>query len=225
MDSESPFRKAGLFGHARDRRGYHHGSLKDALLDAARALLSERGGGGFTLAEAAKRVGVTAAAPYRHFADRGALMAELARRGFEMFAQRMAGAWDQGRPDPVTALNRMGGAYLGFAREEPGLYSAMFADAGALMREPASGMAGNKAFEQLREATAAALRALGGSAADAPLLSLRIWSLSHGVAMLDAGGHLAPACDTDPEKVLVGGVRALLEQTARPGAPSGPWGL
>ena len=152
-------------------------------------------------------------------------MAELARRGFEMFAQRMAGAWDQGRPDPVSALNRMGAAYLGFAREEPGLYSAMFADVGALQRAPDSGAAGAKAFDQLREATASALRALGGSAADAPLLALRIWSLSHGVAMLAAGGHLAPDRDAEPEKVLVGGVHALLEQTARPSAPTGPWGL
>ena len=110
------------------RRGYHHGQLKEALLDAARMLVAERGAAGFTLAEAAKLVGVTGAAPYRHFADRQALMAELARRGFDMFAHRLAGAWDDGRPDPVAAFQRMGHAYIAFAREEPGLYGAMFAD-------------------------------------------------------------------------------------------------
>ncbi len=68
------------------RRGYHHGRLKDALIEAARSLVAERGPAGFTLSEAAKMVGVTAAAPYRHFSDRNDLMSELARRGFESFA-------------------------------------------------------------------------------------------------------------------------------------------
>jgi AcrR family transcriptional regulator len=223
MDSDNPFRKVGFFGH--HRRGYHHGSLKDALVDAARSLLSERGIGGFTLAEAAKLVGVTGAAPYRHFADRNALMAELAKRGFEMFGQRMAGAWDRGRPEPVAALNRMGSAYLAFAREEPGLYSAMFADAGALQRTPESAAAGGKAFDQLQAATLAALIARGGLPSEAPLLALRIWSLSHGVATLAAGGHLRPSSDaSDPERVLSGGVASLLEQASRPATPTGPWG-
>ena len=78
------------------RRGYHHGRLKDALIEAARNLVAERGPAGFTLSEAAKRVGVTAAAPYRHFADRNALMSELAQRGFETFSDRLERAWDNG---------------------------------------------------------------------------------------------------------------------------------
>lgn len=225
MDSERPFSKAGLFGRHHRRRGYHHGSLKDALIDAARSLLSERGPGGFTLAEAAKRVGVTGAAPYRHFADRNALIAELALVGFELFGQRMAGAWDQGRPDPVAALARMGSAYLAFAREEPGLYSAMFADARPLEPAPASGAAGIKTLEHLRDATRAALLAVGGAAADAPLLAMQIWSLSHGVATLAASGHLRADCATEaPERVLAVGFSRLLEQAARPSAPTGPWG-
>src|ERR1700761_3250260 len=114
------------FGGQDERRGYHHGRLKDALIEAARRLVTERGLAGFTLAEAAKLVGVTAAAPYRHFADRNDLMGELARRGFELFGERLLGAWDDGRPDPRHALHRMGRAYLAFARADPGLYTAMF---------------------------------------------------------------------------------------------------
>src|SRR5579863_8692041 len=100
-----------FFGHGPGglgRRGYHHGRLKDALIEAARILIAEHGPSGFTLAEAAKRVGVTGAAPYRHFGD------------------SLAGAWDEGKPDARIALRRMGRAYLAFARAEPGLYSAMF---------------------------------------------------------------------------------------------------
>ena len=113
-------------------RGYHHGRLRQALLAAARALISERGPAGFTLAEAAKRVGVTGAAPYRHFADRNALVTALAQQGFEHFNEELGRAWDNGLPDPITALRRRGAAYLAFAKTEPGLYKAMFGDAGFL---------------------------------------------------------------------------------------------
>ena len=114
------------------RRGYHHGRLKDALIEAALSLIAQRGLHGFTLAEAAKLVGVTAAAPYRHFSDRDDLMGELARRGFEQFGARLKTAWNAGRPDPQTAFHNMGQAYLAFARDEPGLYMAMFGNAQAL---------------------------------------------------------------------------------------------
>src|SRR5271157_1805400 len=102
----------------------------------------------FTLAEAAKRVGVTGAAPYRHFADRNALVAALAQQGFEHFNEQLGRAWDGGRPDPVMALRRRGAAYLAFAKAEPGLYKAMFGDAGFLAQPVASGPA-QKAFDDL----------------------------------------------------------------------------
>src|SRR5213080_3105647 len=110
----------------RAERGYHHGNLKEALLQAALGLIAEKGPAGFTFAEAARAAGVSPAAPYRHFRDRDALMADVALRGFQHFERRLAAAWDEGRPSPLTALERMGGAYLAFAREEPAYFSAMF---------------------------------------------------------------------------------------------------
>src|ERR1019366_3478359 len=107
-------RRRDPFFAAAARRGYHHGALKDALVEAARALIAERGAAGFTLAEAAKLAGVTPAAPYRHFNDRNALLGELARRGFEAFRARLDAAWGGGLPGPVAALWRMGEAYLDF---------------------------------------------------------------------------------------------------------------
>ena len=65
------------------RDSYHHGNLREALVEAARRLIAERGLGGFAFAELARAAGVSPAAPYRHFRDRGALVAELARQGFE----------------------------------------------------------------------------------------------------------------------------------------------
>jgi AcrR family transcriptional regulator len=215
------------------RRGYHHGRLKEALLDAARRLAGERGPAGFTLAEAAKLVGVTAAAPYRHFADRDALLGELARRGFEQFGEALEKAWDDGRPDAVTAARRMGAAYLAFARGEPGLYAAMFGAARTL-DAPAPGAAADRALEALRR-SAGAMMAQFGAQGDARALALEIWALSHGVAMLTISGHLAPGrAGCDPAEILASGARALVLAAVAPpsenaslpsGAPpSGPWG-
>ena len=89
------------------RRGYHHGNLREALITAALDLIGQKGPAGFTFAEAARHAGVSAAAPYRHFRDRDALMADVARRGFELFAARLERAWDGGKPAPLPALERM----------------------------------------------------------------------------------------------------------------------
>jgi AcrR family transcriptional regulator len=205
------------------RRGYHHGRLKDALLEAARALVAERGPAGFTLAEAAKLVGVTAAAPYRHFADRNELLGELARRGFELFGQRLAGAWDQGRVDPSAALRRLGTAYLAFARQEPGLYTAMFGNA-RMLDAPAPGRAATNALEILRMAAAAVLAQKGGANVDARRLAFEIWSLSHGVAMLTLSGYLDAEAQEglSPEDLLSDAATALVEAAIRR-RPAGPW--
>ena len=70
--------------------------------------------------------GVSPAAPYRHFRDRDALLAELARNGFERFAARLDLAWNNGIPTPLSAFENLGRAYLAFAREEPASYAVMF---------------------------------------------------------------------------------------------------
>src|SRR5438874_5761821 len=110
----------------RTERGYHHGNLKEALLQAALGLIAEKGAAGFTFAEAARSAGVSPAAPYRHFRDRDELMASVALRGFAQFEAALARAWDEGRPEPFRAFERLGKAYLDFARKEPAYYSAMF---------------------------------------------------------------------------------------------------
>lgn len=194
----------------RGRRGYHHGNLREALIQAALDLIADKGTGGFTFAEAARAAGVSPAAPYRHFRDRDALMAGIAQQGFERFAEQLEAAWQDGAPDPVTALNRLGRAYLAFAREEPAYYAAMF-EAGLppdINREFAQ--AGDKAFALLRQAAeAVAERLPKQKRPPALMMSLHIWSLSHGIASLFARGDGArrrlpmPAEDLLEAAVLV----------------------
>ena len=194
-----------------DRRSYHHGRLKEALIEAALHLVSQHGPAGFTLADAAKLVGVTAAAPYRHFSDRNALMTELTRRGFELFGQRLGAAWAGGKPDPKAAMGSMGRAYLAFARAEPGLYSAMFSSVKTL-DAPEAGAAATAALDQLRQASRSLLASRDAAAADDRALAFDIWSLSHGVAMLSLAGHLDPAFDgAAPDMILERAVDALVD--------------
>jgi AcrR family transcriptional regulator len=172
-----------------ERRGYHHGNLREALIDAALNLIAQKGPAGFTFADAARSAGVSSAAPYRHFRDRDALIADVARRGFEAFEAHLEKAWNDGKPEPFRALENVGRAYLGFARTEPAYYSAMFEAAVALDSDPDLRQASDRAFAVLRRA-AEALSAHAPADARPPslMMSLHIWSLAHGVASLFARG-------------------------------------
>ena len=195
------------------RKGYHHGNLREALIRAALNLIGEKGPAGFTFADAARAAGVSSAAPYRHFRDRDALMADVARRGFEMLAEELTRAWDAGRPEPLAAFERIGRAYLGFARREPAFYSAMFEaglppDADLELRQ-----AGNRAFGVLRgaaEAICALMPAQGRPPAS--MVALHVWSLTHGIASLFGRGDAARRkLPMTPDELLEAGVLVYLD--------------
>jgi AcrR family transcriptional regulator len=173
-------------------RGYHHGNLKEALVRAALELIAKKGPAGFTFAEAARWAGVSPAAPYRHFRDRDELISDVARRGFDHFEAALARAWDDGRPDPSTAFDRLGKAYLEFARSEPAYYSAMFEAGIPLDSSPELREAGDRAFAVLRKATETLIATM--PAKNRPpvmMMALHIWALSHGVASLFGRGDAA----------------------------------
>lgn len=179
-------------GHGPGRRGYHHGNLREALIEAALALIAAKGPFGFTVAEAARSAGVSPAAPYRHFRDRDELMAEVARRGFERFALDLDRAWNNGLPDPITAFERVGRAYLAFARAEPAYYAAMFEAGVPAEANPELQAAGERAFGILRQAAATlAARLPEGQRPPALMMALHVWSMAHGIASLFTRGEAA----------------------------------
>jgi AcrR family transcriptional regulator len=176
-------------GEAEAPRGYHHGNLREALIRAALELIARKGTAGFTFAEAARFAGVSPAAPYRHFRDRDELMANVALRGFEQFAAALARAWDDGRPDEFTALDRLGRAYLEFARAQPAYYSAMFEASVAVGSNPALREASDRAFAVLRGAADKICAAMpSGARPPALMVALHIWAMAHGVASLFGRG-------------------------------------
>jgi AcrR family transcriptional regulator len=204
-----------------DRQGYHHGNLKEALIEAAQRFIAERGLGGFTLADAAKLVGVTPAALYRHFRGREALVAEVAFRGFDELAKRLGKAL-QSEGTALERFTRMGEAYLAFAEQEPGFYAAMFS-AKPLESEgcgpwgktpsdkPTEGpQRANSAFDYLVEGLSKTFPE-GFQSVDARFIAIEVWALSHGIATLDAAGQL-PKGPGLPDKyeLLRAGVLALV---------------
>jgi AcrR family transcriptional regulator len=198
--------------HGRGPRGYHHGNLKEALVRAALELIAEKGPAGFTFADAARWAGVSPAAPYRHYRDRDALLADVAKRGFDEFAAALAKAWHDGRPDPMSAFDRLGKAYLDFARAEPAYYSAMFEAGVPIDADPELREAGERAFGVLRGA-AEKLVALMPAQGRPPALmvALHIWSMTHGIASLFGRGDAARrALPMAPEELLEAAVLVYL---------------
>ena len=207
----------------RSDRGYHHGNLKEALLQAALDLIAQKGPGGFTFAEAARSAGVSPAAPYRHFRDRDELLASIAERGFNQFEAALNAAWDDGRPDTPTAFERLGRAYLQFARDEPASYSAMFESGLPVDDYPALNAAGERAFMVIRGAAErlAALTPPGVSRPPAMMMALHIWSMSHGIASLFARGDGARRkLPMTPEDLVEAGVLIYLRGLGFPAGGS-----
>ncbi|MCJ2052390.1 TetR/AcrR family transcriptional regulator [Methylobacterium sp. J-070] len=206
-----------------DRRNYHHGNLKEALIEAARRFIAERGIGGFTLVDAARLVGVTPAALYRHFRGREALLEELAGRGFAELAARLARALTS-RGTPLERFTRMGETYLSFAEEEPAYYAAIFETRGGQAASPGfeggAGADGPTArpspFDLLVEALQATFADGFGGVAPR-FIALEVWALAHGLATLSSAGHL-PRGPGFPDKfeLLRAGVLALVHGAARP---------
>lgn len=208
-----------------DRQGYHHGNLKEALIEAAQRFIAERGLGGFTLADAAKLVGVTPAALYRHFRGRDALVAEVAFRGYTQLAERLGRAL-AGEGTPLERFTRMGEAYLAFAEQEPGFYAAMFSPRPAEAetcgppwargtkatgaKEPEGGAGQGDAFSFLVRALSETFPD-GFKDVDVRFIAIEVWALSHGIATLDAAGQL-PKGPGLPDKyeLLRAGVLALV---------------
>lgn len=198
------------------RRTYHHGNLREALIDAALQLIREKGPAGFTIAEAARAAGVSPAAPYRHFRDRDELMADVAKRGFDEFTTTLQTAWDKGRPKPLPALDRVGAAYLKFAREHTPTYTAMFESGLRISAYPQLAAASEQAFGVLRGACEAVIATLpAGKRPPVSMMALHIWSLSHGIASLFGRGDEARRpVPMKPEELLEAAVLIYVDGLA-----------
>lgn len=193
------------------KRGYHHGNLRQALVEAALKLVEERGPAGFTLSEAAREAGVTPAAVYRHFEGREDLIAEAARQGYEIFADLMDYAFQSGQPSALASFEATGRAYLAFARKYPGHYVAMFESGISVNRTPELALVAARASAVLEKAAAALSEHIPPEKRPpAAMFSAHIWAMSHGVVELFARGAPGRTAPFPPEELLESGIGIYL---------------
>ena len=193
------------------KRGYHHGNLRQALVDAALVLIEAKGPTGFTLSEAAKRAGVTPAAVYRHFEGREDLIAECALQGHAIFGDLMERAFESGGPSALGRFEATGRAYLAFARKFPGHYMAMFESGVSRHATPELATAVTRsqsvlerAAEELSEHIPAEKRP------PAAMFSAHIWAMSHGVVELFARNSPGANAPFPPDDLLETGIGIYL---------------
>ncbi|MBN8442791.1 MAG: TetR/AcrR family transcriptional regulator [Thauera sp.] len=192
------------------------GDLRERLLDEAITILEAQGPEALTLRAVAGAAGVSHMAPYRHFADKEALLAAIAERGFRALSAAMGDAGRSGQ-DLLSQLHAFGLAYLAFARRRPALYRLMFGP--ALAGKPqyaALAQAGGEAFAHCADAVAAILRERAVVAdAEPQALAVATWALVHGLAMLLIDGRLAITEGGAEEDALIAHVLALHARTFR----------
>jgi AcrR family transcriptional regulator len=192
------------------RQSYHHGDLKRALTSAALSLVAEKGPKGFTLTEAARRAGVSAAAPYRHFADKAELLAAVAEQGFRDLHADLAAAADRAA-DPKERVIELGRAYVRWAIAHSDHYQVMFGAESLKAEQPSMAVAGEQAFGDLLDAITKCQEAGVVEVRDPREVAAPLWSLVHGIASLAIGGQLsAVGIAQAPDEIIAGVVAQVL---------------
>lgn len=186
---------------------YHHGDLRSALVDAAIGLIAERGVRGFSLAEASRRLGVTTAAPYRHFSDRDELLAAVAVRALSVFAAMLGSAADAA-DTPAQRLAAMAGAYVRFAAEQRPLFDTIYSSGLDKSRYPEL----QRAWEPVDALLTVVLEVCDGDTAAADALADAVEATAHGHAMLLIDGEYGESPDAINAAVAktIASVRALI---------------
>jgi len=172
------------------RATYHHGDLRSTLINAALEQLEAGGESSVSLRALAKAAGVSPNAPYRHFEDKGALMAALAADGFRQFAEAIVRAGTA--ETPLKALTAQGQAYLDFAGAHPALYRLMFSPYGYSLHSPSCQNEATRAFSSLVATVARAQGSGWKTSVSLPTAALSYWSALHGWAGLLGDGLIPP---------------------------------
>ncbi len=171
---------------------YHHGNLRQALLEAALVILEQQGEAGLGLRDLARAVGVSPAAPYRHFDSRAALLEALAVTGFQRFVARMEAVAASQPDDPMAA---MGKTYVVFALQNANLFRLMFSPQLKKDSRPGLRIAADAAFDTLRHL-------VGGDLDKGRIRALAAWAKVHGLAVLLLDGQIAMRSGEDTEALV-----------------------
>jgi AcrR family transcriptional regulator len=176
----------------KSRETYHHGDLRQALIEEAIALVAEQGASNWSLREVARRIGVSHTAPYRHFTDRDALLAAVAEKGFGQMSQYMVQALETAPSKHSERLQAIGVAYVQYAIAHPSEYEIMFRYSRKMdeQKYPDLSEAATKAFMVLVNVIVEGQKEDVFRAGNPQELALVAWSLVHGLSMLLVDGQI-----------------------------------
>jgi AcrR family transcriptional regulator len=195
---------------ANAKQAYHHGELRQALIDAARQLIGERNGNDFSLSDACRRAGVSTAAPYRHFADKGEIINEVVAQGFHDMAARAraeAEVFPRGSQGRILAVGRV---YIDFAQQEPALFRQMFSQKPSAQGDDIGSVAGKTCFAYVVDQVVD-FCTQNDVRGDAHMIAVQLWTFVHGAASLIIDGDydkVGPRVDL--QKMIESGADRLL---------------
>jgi AcrR family transcriptional regulator len=179
-----------------EKKQYHHGNLRAELVRLGLEELERNDKDDLSLRDIAEKAGVSKTAPYRHFADKNALLAAITTEGFRRFGDRLKEVLDRREGDGTRVITEMCRVYLMFARSNPKLYHLMFSSFGRLLEDPLCAQEGRRSLDQLREAVKIWLPQSPAEEIETRVIA--IWGYIHGLASLSLEGFL-PAETWDTE--------------------------
>lgn len=192
------------------KTSYHHGELRQALIDAARVLIRERMGNDFSLSDACRLAGVSTAAPYRHFSDKTEIVNEVVVQGFKDMTDRFRTAASAFPPGAREQILAVGHVYLTFAIGEPSLFRMMFGQRSNTLDDDIVTLQGKACFAfVIREVLDyCTIHRVEGNA---QMIALQLWTLVHGAASLTIDGDYAKvAPEIDTAQMMAAGAERLL---------------
>ena len=195
-------------------KAYHHGNLRQVLIETGLKLIGEKGVQALTLREIGDRIGVSRMAAYRHFADKAALVGAISVEGFTLFAEALENARKRAKPDFASRMTAMGVAYVRFATEHPAYFEVMFGSLADPANTEPDGGPGVRAFNLLEETIREGQASGAVQAGDSRALARVAWAMVHGLSALRledwrAGGALTNfACE-----ILQQGLRPAVSAT------------
>lgn len=190
---------------------YHHGDLRNALIIAAAELIEESGSLNFAMADAARKAGVSSAAPYRHFKDKEALLEAVSQLGFFALGCSARLVKDTAPEGSIEALIALGQNYVRFVVEKAPFYDLMWGDLGARAMHDENFDKKASGFFVLAEAVEAYMKAQGVKNAEVLDVALKLWAMVHGLSGISMSGklpHLHP--DADVPSILDAATRTYM---------------
>ncbi len=173
------------------KRNYHHGQLRSALIETAAEMIDQGGLAKLTMRSLGQRLGVSRTAPYRHFADKTALLCAVAAHGFDQLTRRYRRINQDVSWDPMTRLKKIGLAYLEFALTNPGPYRLMFGhEITRQHRTPELLAAAEKTYSEFLKAVEAFSESFDMTGDDIVLVATTAWAMVHGLATLLMDGQI-----------------------------------